>query len=62
MNKNREHITKNDMLPESLSGNQPVLQVNNSSIDENAHNSVYQSQKKMEELINGCKEVWRIYF
>ena len=37
-------------------------QVNNSSIDENAHNSVYQSQKKMEELINGCKEVWRIYF
>ena len=41
---------------------QTFLQVNNSSIDENAYYSVYQSQKKMEELINGCKEVWRIYF
>lgn len=50
------------MLPESLSENQPVLHVNNSSIDENTSYSVYQSQKRMEELINGCKEVWCIYF
>lgn len=50
------------MLPEPLSENQPVLQVNDSSIDENAYDSVYQSQKIMEELTNGCKEVWRIYF
>ena len=47
MNKNREHITKNGMLPELLSENRSVLHVNDSSIDENAHNSVYQSQKKI---------------
>ena len=38
-----------------------ILHVNNSSIDENISYSVYQSQKMMEEQINGCKEVWRIY-